>query len=777
MKFFQTSGLFALAIVAFVFYSEGLAASEQVFDDRQVAEIRVSVDPQALDWMLQWENRYSDSLHLCKVHFVNATLDETIDSVGIRLRGNTSRDAQKKSFKLSFNTFIKGRRFNGLDKLNVNGEHNDPSISRSKLCWDMFQTIGMPASHAAHAALYIDDTYFGLYVLVEHVDEEFLKPRFVDPSGNLWKCLWPADLTYRGDQVSDYYPYQDATRPYELKTNTEAYDYSKLARMIIALNQTSALTLEDSLEALLDVPEVLRYFALNILFGSWDDYWATMNNYYLYHEPAVDRLHWIPYDYDNTLGVDWSGTDWSQVSPYTFGRVSDGPRPLAERLMADNRYRDLYTHFLEFFLQEIMQTTDWSARLDSLKSKLLPWVSGDPYYPLDYGFNLDDFDNSFDGAGYQNNHVKYSILDFIDRRMQSLQSQLSYRQGGPIIYDLQTLNETDSILVSASAFSAAGVENLIVEISEAPDMAGKKYTMRFNPAPGTKKVELADRWQVRIPVPQPGTSAFLRVQVTDAREASRLYPRRGPLQLKSPALLPEGVVINEFLARNSSVNSDEYGEYDDWVELYNPTNQDIELQGMYLSDHSDQPLRWRFAEPTMLDAGTFLLVWCDGDTAQGPLHSSFKLSGNGESIILTDADGLTTLDRYDFGAQSQDISMGRNPDGSGNFEFMMPTPAAANKPTAIEDRQTTPQDWELTAWPNPFNGVVTFSWHQPRSGLARLQLFNALGQKVWSHLSPNLSAGPQRLRLDGVALPGSGVYFYRLQSLGISNTGKILYLK
>ena len=166
MKFFQTSGLFAIVIVASVIYSNGLASSEQVFDDGQVAAIRVSVDPQALDWMLQWENRYSDSLHLCKVHFVNATLDETIDSVGIRLRGNTSRDAQKKSFKLSFNTFIKGRRFNGLDKLNVNGEHNDPSVSRSKLCWDMFQTIGMPASNAAHAALYINGAYFGLYALV-----------------------------------------------------------------------------------------------------------------------------------------------------------------------------------------------------------------------------------------------------------------------------------------------------------------------------------------------------------------------------------------------------------------------------------------------------------------------------------------------------------------------------------------------------------------------------------------------------------------------------------
>ena len=63
---------------------------------------------------------------------------DNFDQVGFRLRGNTSRYAQKKSFKVSMNTFS-NLKFLGLEKLNLNGEHNDPSIIRSKLCWDIFR--------------------------------------------------------------------------------------------------------------------------------------------------------------------------------------------------------------------------------------------------------------------------------------------------------------------------------------------------------------------------------------------------------------------------------------------------------------------------------------------------------------------------------------------------------------------------------------------------------------------------------------------------------------
>ena len=71
-------------------------------------------------------------MHVASVHFQNAYINEYIDSIGFRIRGNTSRNADKKSFKIDFNHFKRGRQFFDIEKINLNGEHNDPSISEVK---------------------------------------------------------------------------------------------------------------------------------------------------------------------------------------------------------------------------------------------------------------------------------------------------------------------------------------------------------------------------------------------------------------------------------------------------------------------------------------------------------------------------------------------------------------------------------------------------------------------------------------------------------------------
>ena len=99
---------------------------------------------------------------------------ESIMNIGFRLRGNTSLQSAKKSFKVSFNTFTAGGMLHGLEKMNLNGEHNDPSILRSKLSWDLLRSAGLPGARTSHVELHINDFYMGLYLNVEHIDEEFV---------------------------------------------------------------------------------------------------------------------------------------------------------------------------------------------------------------------------------------------------------------------------------------------------------------------------------------------------------------------------------------------------------------------------------------------------------------------------------------------------------------------------------------------------------------------------------------------------------------------------
>jgi len=151
-----------------------------------------------------------------------------------------------------------------------------------------------------------------------------------------------------------------------------------------------------------------------------------------------------------------------------------------------------------------------------------------------------------------------------------------------------------------------------------------------------------------------------------------------------PFCLANSVVINEFMASNSGTAKDPQGQYDDWVELYNPTEVAIDVGGMYLTDDLANPTQWRIPQgdplATTIPALGFLLIWADEDTDDQGLHSAFRLSAQGEALGLYDTDGSTLLDSLRFDTQLVDVSQGRFPDGSDLWRSMYasPTPGAAN---------------------------------------------------------------------------------------------------
>ena len=140
---------------------------------------------------------------------------------------------------------------------------------------------------------------------------------------------------------------------------------------------------------------------------------------------------------------------------------------------------------------------------------------------------------------------------------------------------------------------------------------------------------------------------------------------------------PVVVVVNELMAENEGTITDpDFGEYADWIELYNAGTQEVDLGGYFLTDDLAEPEQWTFPAGTVLEAGGFLLVWADGEE-QG-LHTNFKLGKGGEAVGLYDPQG-EALDEVTFGEQTADVSYGRYPDGTASFELMgTPTPGAAN---------------------------------------------------------------------------------------------------
>lgn len=158
-------------------------------------------------------------------------------------------------------------------------------------------------------------------------------------------------------------------------------------------------------------------------------------------------------------------------------------------------------------------------------------------------------------------------------------------------------------------------------------------------------------------------------------------PVGDPTDGSDPSVIEGPVVINELMADNDTIFADPQGDYDDWVELHNRSSHAVRLTGMYLSDKQDEPTKWRFPENTEIPANGYLIVWLDDDVeAPEGLHANFKLSKNGEAVLLvdTDAQGNRVLDSITFGEQAQDVAFGRLPDGSGDFQVVQATPGAQN---------------------------------------------------------------------------------------------------
>ena len=142
------------------------------------------------------------------------------------------------------------------------------------------------------------------------------------------------------------------------------------------------------------------------------------------------------------------------------------------------------------------------------------------------------------------------------------------------------------------------------------------------------------------------------------------------------------VRINEVSASNT-IYANEYWKRNDWIELYNTTDKDIDVEGMYLSDNPDKPKKYQISKgetkaETTIPAHGFLIIWCDKLDPTSQLHASFKLSAEGGDVLLTAADE-SWCDHFVYTEHKGDETVGRYPDGASEVYVMnIPTIAKPN---------------------------------------------------------------------------------------------------
>ncbi|MCB0712008.1 MAG: lamin tail domain-containing protein [Ignavibacteriae bacterium] len=148
--------------------------------------------------------------------------------------------------------------------------------------------------------------------------------------------------------------------------------------------------------------------------------------------------------------------------------------------------------------------------------------------------------------------------------------------------------------------------------------------------------------------------------------------QRPTYSLNNETRLPSQVVINELVASNTNGSTDQGGEFDDWIELYNNSSNAIDLSGWHLSDDAAQPTKWEFPNGTTIPGHGYLIVWADEDGGQTGLHTNFTLDEAGETLYLYEPDMYLT-DSVAFRALVPNVAYARVPNGKGRFVIQEPT--------------------------------------------------------------------------------------------------------
>ena len=205
------------------------------------------------------------------------------------------------------------------------------------------------------------------------------------------------------------------------------------------------------------------------------------------------------------------------------------------------------------------------------------------------------------------------------------------------------------------------------------------------------------------------------------------------------------VVINEISGANS-IYVNEYFKRDDWMELYNTTDNDIDVEGMYLSNDPATPLLYQITKgdsnaSTIIPAHGFLIIWCDKELPNNQLHAPFKISmanGNGE-IILTSKD-KTWKNTLKYKIHNGDETIGRYPDGSDNVYVMnIPTIEKTNIYTSYFDKvEQDVTDIDNIPTDNTNNNLTlkhagkSLIVRSNVSGVVNITIYTISGQKMFS---------------------------------------------
>ena len=369
-----------------------------VYEDSDMPEVHISVSQKEWDRLLSEydKNNNTKEFVCCAMSFRQGDEVADLDSVGLRLKGNTSRRRPQEGSEFRHVHFgIKTNHYRdqtalGIKRFDLKWFKDDPAYVREIYCFDLFRSFGVwTAIRDVYARLWLkvgegDEMYYGVYGLMEHVNKEYLGRRtelFGSTDGNIWKCSYGADLkSTNADMGQDDNLHEHV---YERKTGKDSNfpkAKSQLQDFISNLNSLQGTAFREWISSVMDIDLFLRTYAVNVAVGMWDDYWNNSNNYYLYFNSKDEKqykVYFIPYDYDNTLGTSHNcgvQSDSGRQNPLKWG---DSSRPLVSKILQYEDWSAIYVKYLKELCTGLSSAQQAGERILSWQNSIKDFVQND----------------------------------------------------------------------------------------------------------------------------------------------------------------------------------------------------------------------------------------------------------------------------------------------------------------------------------------------------------------------------------------------------------------
>ena len=323
-----------LVMLALLFTAQSAAAQsmDEFFDDATVHDIRLSLNSK--DWAALKSNFKENIYYPTTMKWRNVT----VGNVGIRSRGLGSRSGSKPGLRVDIDRYNTSQTFLGLKSFVLDNLVQDPSMLRERLAMAFFRRLGYPAPREAHARVFVNDTFVGLYALVEAIDKGFLGRSFgedghggTENDGYLFEYDYTREYHFEnlGSNYDDYKMFEPKTH----ENDAAATIWGPVVDMVKAINDTPDAIYERELSPYLDLNKFVNHLAIENFLAEDDGLlgYAGLNNFYLYRFEDSKRSQFLAWDKDNTFHA---------LEFDIMKGVNENV--LARRLLSQRAFRDRY---------------------------------------------------------------------------------------------------------------------------------------------------------------------------------------------------------------------------------------------------------------------------------------------------------------------------------------------------------------------------------------------------------------------------------------------------